>query len=99
MDLSPQAKAGASMFPMSKRWMMVAAVGQGVLFSLALVGAVRIGCLNFGITLSEAFANQLFVSSSAAAGSLCAWSCARYLRHSAKARDEQPMSVLRRPLL
>ena len=88
------------MFPMSTRWMLVAAAGQGVLVSLALVGAVRLGSLLLGVALSDAFANQLFVTSSAVAGSLCAWSCARYLKQTAtQTRDEQPMSVLRRPLL
>jgi hypothetical protein len=88
------------MFPMAKRWMLVAAAGQGVLFSLALVGAVRLGSLLLGVALSDALTNQLFVTSSAVAGSLCAWSCARYLKQVApQTRGQQPMSVLRRPLL
>ena len=48
--------------------MMVAAAGQGVLFSLALTGAVRIVCLLFGTTLPESVAGNLFMISSILTG-------------------------------
>jgi hypothetical protein len=87
------------MFPPSNRWMMFAAAGQGVLFSLALVGAVRIGCLLAGHALPESIANSLFMASSVLTDALGAWSCSRFLRNAPPAREERPMSVLRRPLL
>ena len=50
------------MIRMSKRWMMVSAIGQGVLFSLALTGLVRIGFRLCGATLSQQAAGNLFFS-------------------------------------
>jgi hypothetical protein len=55
----------------------VAAIGQGVLFSLALTGAVRIACLLSGTTLSERIASCLFLISSVLTGSLGAYLYAR----------------------
>lgn len=68
------------MFSMSKRWMMVAAIGQGVLFSLALTGAVRIVWWLLGMALSERAAGNLFLISSLLTGALCAYVYARYLK-------------------
>lgn len=65
------------MFPMSNRWKMVAAIGQGVLFSLALTGAVRIAYLLLGATLSDSVAGRLFLISSLLTGALCAYLYAR----------------------
>lgn len=69
------------MFPLSKRWMMVSAIGQGVLFSLALTGAVRLACLLVGLELSEQVAGHLFLGSSLLTGALCAFLYARSLQH------------------
>ena len=68
------------MFPMSKRWMMVAAFGQGVLLSLALTGAVRLVCLLLGQSLPESVAGNLFLISSLLLGTLFAYQYARYLK-------------------
>lgn len=80
------------MFPMSKRWMMVAAFGQGVLLSLALTGAVRIVCLLLGQTLSESDAGNLFLISSLSLGTFFAYQYARYLKHA------EPRASARTPL-
>jgi hypothetical protein len=69
------------MFPMSKGWMMVAQIGQGVLFSIALTGAVRIVFWLFGMTLSESAAGNLFVISSLLTGALCAYLYSRNLKY------------------
>ena len=68
------------MFPLSKRWMMVSAIGQGVLFSLALTGGVRILCLLLGITLPENVAGNMFLVTSLLAGSLSAYLYGRSLK-------------------
>jgi len=68
------------MFPMSKGWRMVAAIGQGVLFSLALTGCVRIGGWLLGTPVPEQLAGNLFLVSSVLAGSLCAYLYSRSLR-------------------
>lgn len=60
------------MLTMSKRWMIVSVIGQGVLFSLALTGFVRIGFRLYGQTLSATAADRLFVVSSLITGALCA---------------------------
>ena len=61
------------MFPLSKRWMMVSAVGYGVLFSLALTGGVRIAYWLCGSELSERAAGNLFLTSSLLTGALSAF--------------------------
>lgn len=66
---------------MSKRWMMVAAIGQGVLFSLALTGAVRIACWLFGTTLPDDVAGNLFLVSSLLTGALAAFLYSRSLKN------------------
>lgn len=71
------------MFPMSKRWMMVAAIGHGVLFAMALTGAVLIVCLLLGITLPENVAGNLFLFTSLMAGSLSAYLYGRSLKEAA----------------
>ncbi len=77
---------------MSKLWMMVAAIGQGVLFSLALIGAVRISCLMFGWVLPESVAGKLFLMSCMLTGGLSATFYARYLKHAErKALDPNPI--------
>ena len=68
------------MFPMSKRWMMVSAIGQGVIFSLALTGAVRIVFMMLGKTLPESVAGNLFLAGSLLAGALCAYLYSRHLK-------------------
>jgi hypothetical protein len=68
------------MFPMSKSWKMVAAVGYGVLFSQALTGAVRIACWLLGTTLSVRAAGNIFLISSLLTGALCAYLCSRSLK-------------------
>jgi hypothetical protein len=65
------------MFPLSGRWRMVAAIGHGVLFSLALTGAVRIGGWLLGTPLPENVAGSLFLTSSILAGALAAFLCAK----------------------
>ncbi len=80
------------MFLLSKRWMMVAAIGQGVLFSLALTGAVRIAYLLLGKSLPESVAGNLFLLSSLLTGALCAYLYARSLKRAeanATVRTEQ----------
>jgi hypothetical protein len=57
----------------SKVLMMVAAVGYGVLFSLALTAAVRMVCLLLGTTLSASAAGNLFLVSSLLAGGVSAY--------------------------
>jgi hypothetical protein len=61
--------------------MMVAAIGYGVLFSLAFTGAVRIVCLLFGTTLPENVAGNLFLISSMLTGALSVYLYARFLKH------------------
>jgi hypothetical protein len=68
------------MFSLSKRWMMAASIGQGVLFSLALTGAVRLACLLVGLELSEHVAGNLFFVSSLLTGALCAYLYSRSLK-------------------
>lgn len=67
------------MFFLSKRWMMLAAIGQGVLFSLALTGAVRMACWLVGMELPQDVAGNIFLVSSLLTGALCAWLCSRSL--------------------
>jgi hypothetical protein len=73
------------MFLASKRWRLVSAVGQGVIFALALTGLVRIVCLLTGAPLSESAAGDLFLLSSLTAGSISGYLAARVMR-----RDEGP---------
>lgn len=68
------------MFPMSKRWKMVSAVGQGVIFSMALTGAVRIGFALSGREMPENLAGNIFLFTSVVAGSLSAYLYGRYLK-------------------
>lgn len=70
------------MIPKSKSWMMVSAVGHGVLFSLALTGGVRIVFWMIGENLSERAAGNLFLISSLLTGALSAYLYSRYLKHS-----------------
>lgn len=64
----------------SKSWCMLAAIGQGVLFSLALTGLVRMTCWFFGTELSTSAAGNLFTVSSMFTGALCALLYSRSLR-------------------
>jgi hypothetical protein len=59
---------------------MVSAVGQGVLFSLALTGLVRIVYWLSGASLPENVANRLFMISSLLTGALCAFLYSRALK-------------------
>jgi hypothetical protein len=68
------------MLTMSKPWLIVSAVGQGVIFSLALTGAVRIAFWLVGTELSERAAGNLFLLSSLVAGSISGFLCVRYLK-------------------
>jgi uncharacterized membrane protein len=74
----------------SKRWMMVAAVGQGVLFALALTGCVRIAFRLFGTPLPNNVAGNLFLLTSLVAGSLSAY---LYARSSKPAQAEATASA------
>lgn len=80
------------MLYISHRWMMVAAVGQGVLFSLALTGAVRIGYWLTGSELSERAAGNLFLVSSLLTGALCAYLYVRSLKR-AETKSATPVRV------
>lgn len=68
------------MFPTSKRWKMLSAIGQGVLFSLALTGFVRLGCVLLGTRLPDSIGGTLFLVSSFLSGGLCAYLYARSLK-------------------
>ena len=68
------------MFPNTKRFMMLAAIGRGVIFALALTGGVRITCWLFGVTLPDNVAGNLFLLTSAVAGSMSAYLYSRSLR-------------------
>ncbi len=68
------------MIKMSKLWKMVSAVGYGVLFALALTGAVRIGFWLAGGELPQSVAGNLFLVTSAVAGSLSAFFYGRYVK-------------------
>ena len=59
---------------------MVSAIGQGVLFSLALTGLVRILCWLSGASMPQDVANRLFVISSLLTGALCAYLYSRTLK-------------------
>jgi hypothetical protein len=80
------------MFLKSKRWLLVSAVGQGVMFSLALRGALRFACLLLGTTLSERVAGNLFLVSSLSTGALCGYLYVRSLNRaqSKAAVETQP---------
>ena len=66
------------MFRMSKRWMLLAAIGQGVLFSMGLTGAVRITYRLLDRDLADTTANTLFTVSSVLTGALTAYLYLRY---------------------
>ena len=66
------------MYGLSKRWGMISAIGQGVLFSLALVGMTRFVCWQLGGSLSESVAGNLFLCSSVISGALAAFLYSRY---------------------
>ena len=74
------------MIQLSKRWKMVSAVGYGVLFALALTGAVRIGYKLSGHEMPESLPGNLFLITSVLAGALSAFLYGRYL----KAIENQP---------
>ncbi|MBI2826748.1 MAG: hypothetical protein HYX69_18910 [Planctomycetia bacterium] len=77
---------------MSKHWMIVAAIGQGVLFSLALTGAVRIACWLAGTTLADRVAGNLFLTSSLLTGAICGYLCVRSLNQAQrKASSPTPL--------
>lgn len=65
---------------LSQRWKMVSAVGYGVLFALALTGAVRIGYKLSGNEMPEHLAGNLFLITSIVAGSLSALLYGRFLK-------------------
>ena len=68
------------MIQMSKRWKMVSAVGYGVLFALALTGAVRFGYLLSGREMPETLPGNLFLVTSVVAGALSAFLYGRYTK-------------------
>lgn len=80
------------MLPMSKRWMMVAAIGYGVLFSVALTGAVRIAFVLCGATLSDRASGNVFLISSLLTGALSAYLYGRFLK-GAESRLRAPASL------
>ena len=69
------------MFPWPKPLMLISAIGQGVIFSLALTGAVRIICWSLGVPLSERVAGNLFLISSLVACSIGGFLYVRSLGH------------------
>jgi hypothetical protein len=71
------------MFPLPKRWKMVAAVGYGVIMSQALVGFVRFGYWLSGGSLSQEAGGRIFLVSSVLAGSLSAYLYARFAKSTA----------------
>lgn len=76
----------------SKRWMMVAAIGQGVMFSLALRGAVSFASVLLDRPLSERAGNFLFLISSLLTGAVCALAYARYARQAEQYAATMPRS-------
>jgi hypothetical protein len=76
----------------AKVLMMVAAVGYGVLFSLALTAGVRIACLLLGTTLSTSAAGNLFLVSSLLAGGVSAYAYDRQARRAGP--QATPVSLL-----
>ena len=80
------------MFLISKKWLMVAAVGQGVLLSLAFIGEVRIVCLLLGMTLPDSIAGNLFLVSSPLTGAVTGYLYVRSLnRAKSKASAVAPL--------
>jgi hypothetical protein len=80
------------MFLESKILMMMAAIGYGALFSLALTGGVRACCLLMGTTLSTSAVGNLFLVSSLLAGAVSAYA---YRRHAqCYIRQTRPAAVL-----
>ena len=69
------------MAPTSKRWKMVAAIGYGVLFSVAFTGAVRIACFMLGKTLPDNVAGNLVLISGLLTGAVTASLYGRFLKH------------------
>lgn len=67
----------------SKILMMLAAVGHGVLFSMALTGGVRIACWLLGTELPSSAAGNLFLAGSAVAGAISAYAYGRRVRRNA----------------
>jgi hypothetical protein len=68
------------MLALPKPLLIVSAIGQGVLLSLALTGAVRIAYWLVGAELSERVAGNLFLGGSLIAGSISGFLCVRYLK-------------------
>ena len=68
------------MFLKSKGWMLIAAIGHGVLLSLALTGGVRLACFLMGMPLSSSAAGNLFLAGSLVAGGASASLYGRRLR-------------------
>jgi hypothetical protein len=79
------------MASLSRRLQFVAAIGYGVLFALALTGAVRIACFLTGTPLSEHVAGNIFLIISLVAGSISGFVYVRTL----KRPDSAPDSSLR----
>jgi hypothetical protein len=73
------------MFLKSKILIMVAAIGYGVLFSLALTGGVRMVCWLLGTELPTKAAGNVFLTSSLLAGAVSAYASGHYARLSAPA--------------
>jgi hypothetical protein len=65
------------MFPLSKRWMMLVAIGHGILFSFALTALMRIVSPLCGIELPEPIPGRVFLFCSVLAGAISAHLCAR----------------------
>lgn len=82
------------MFLKSKHWMMLSAVGHGVLFSLALTAAVRSICWLCGAEISERAAGNLFLVSSMLTGALAAALYSRFLRQAEIRRRSTPQGMI-----
>jgi hypothetical protein len=64
----------------SKSWKLVAAIGQGVMLSLALTGLVKIACRLLGTQVPDSVAGTLFLVTSALAGGLSVYFYSRSLK-------------------
>lgn len=77
----------------AKTWMLISAIGQGVLLSLALTGLVRISCWLSGTTLSDQMAHSLFFASSMVTGAVAVLIYARKLKQQEDAEESSPISA------
>ena len=65
---------------LSMSWKLVAAIGQGVLASLALTGLVKIACRLLGTQVPDSVGGTLFLVNSGLAGGLSVYLYSRSLK-------------------